>query len=233
MPRLRSLLLAHNHLGCAGLQALCAGLGGGGGGGGRAPSTLVKLNLSYNNLLPSGAEALAGALGRGALPKLEELFLTANHLGDQGVATLAVPLRALPALIVLQLGNNGIGEQGVVSLVASLGANDDGFNSLKKLGLRGNKLTDKGCATLASAIDGGGMPMVEQVQLLDDSLSGEARQAVDDAVRRVSVKRSADRMRQGIRGHSGGKGIAHFEQANRQMSARVAWLHAVANAHAP
>ena len=47
---------------------------------------LSRLELGSNQFGPMGAEALAAALLRGAMPKLEQLTLSSNLLGNQGVA---------------------------------------------------------------------------------------------------------------------------------------------------
>ena len=51
----------------------------------------------------AGASALAAALGRGALPRLQLLALSNAAIGDAGLVALAPALRRLPALEVLHL----------------------------------------------------------------------------------------------------------------------------------
>ena len=78
--------------------------------------SLRSLALQYNRFGPSGAEALAAALGRGATPALGSLSIGMNEIGNQGVAALAAPLRKLRLLQDLGLSENGIGDDGVASL---------------------------------------------------------------------------------------------------------------------
>lgn len=150
LPSLRFLRLNDNGFGDAGLLALCEGVGRG-----AAPS-LLDLDLGDVNFGPAGAEALASALSRGAMPRLRELIVSGNRLGNQGVAALALSLRRLLVLKDLYLDNCDIGDEGVASLVGELGEGE--FKALRMLWLNLNRLTDKGCATLVAAIDGGGMP---------------------------------------------------------------------------
>ena len=62
------------------------------------------------------ALALAAALARGALPRLEILTLGRNAIGDAGLVALAPPLRRLPALREVYLYGNQIGDAGVTAL---------------------------------------------------------------------------------------------------------------------
>ena len=51
----------------------------------------------------------------------------------------------------------------------------------------------------------------------------------EQLVEQRKQQRHMQKLRDGVRGHAGGKGIACFAEANRQMSARVAWLRAAAS----
>ena len=135
--------------------------------------------LDSNKIGPAGAETLAAALGRGAMPKLEELLIFANPIGVQGATALAAPLRKLPALKMLSLARCEIGDEGVASLFANLGKDD--FKKLEMLYVN-NEMTDdvteKGCATIATAIESGAMPEL----LIADATNDGSQQVVDDRV---------------------------------------------------
>ena len=105
---------------------------------------------------PAGAEALAAAICKGAMPKLALLNLVFNPLGNQGAAALAAPLRKHPALKKLLLTGCEIGDEGVASLFANLGKDD--FKALEWLWLKANQITDAGMATLVAALDAGRLP---------------------------------------------------------------------------
>jgi len=182
--------------GDAGIEALFEGMGLG-----CAPS-LHRLNLCLLNIGPTGAQALAAALQRGALPKLHTLWLTGNPIGNQGVAALATPLRKLPLLSKLVLCDTGIGDEGITSLVADLGKDD--FKKLELLwyygfscrlsGPAANKITEAGWATLAAALDAGGMPALILHPFLMQRCPGvslNAFQAVLAALTRAKERRDA------------------------------------------
>ena len=120
--------------------------------------SVTELNLHERYLGPAFGERLAAALERGALRKLEQLYLGLNNLGNKGVAALAAPLRKLPALRDLYLFDNGIDDEGVASLVAD--ADKDDFKTLEQFQLDGARLTDAGCATLIAAINRGALPRI-------------------------------------------------------------------------
>jgi len=175
LPRLKALDLYGKGFGDVGVQALCEGLG-------RGDASLTWLGLGDNNFGPAGAEALATALRRGAMPKLEVLLLQGNPIGSQGMAVLAAPLRKLPALEQLVLDRCKVGNEGVASLVANLGKDD--FKALERLYLGSNNITDAGMTTLAAALDAGGLPKLTYHThfLIANPASTAAVQAVQDAL---------------------------------------------------
>ena len=64
------------------------------------------------------------AVGSGALPRLEELQLRFNKIGDEGMQAFAAALGgsgALPLLTRLDLGDNQIGNDGMSALSGALG----------------------------------------------------------------------------------------------------------------
>ena len=149
----------------------------------------TNLALGFNYIGPAGAEALAAALRRGALPKLSRVSLIGSPIGNQGVAALAAPLRKLPALTNLLLVNNEIGDEGVASLFANLGKDD--FKVLEHLWLGFNQITDAGMTTLVAAIDTDRLPrlhndMKNQYFLQQYRASASAVQAVEDALAKRS-----------------------------------------------
>ena len=158
-----------------------------------AVPSLFFLHLAVNNFGPAGAEAFAAALGRGAMPKLERLFIGDNPIGDLGVAALVAPLRKMPALQNVDLAHCGIGDEGVASLVANLG--EDDFKKLKQLDLENNLISDVGCAKLIAALKAGALPALVGLFDLDeaDRISLHASEAACAALDAALEKRFAER----------------------------------------
>ena len=134
-------------------------------GAGALPAvTFLQLSMYVGD---TGAEALAAALGRGALPRLNKLFLVSAAIGDVGLVALAQALRQLPALEGLALSYSPFGDEGLAALVAppppvgALPPPAGGLAKLKQLYLGNTQITDAGCATLATALDSGSLPMLE------------------------------------------------------------------------
>jgi len=127
----------------------------------------------------AGAAALAAALDRGALPRLEDLRLVKAAIGDAALAALAPALRRRPALEVLCLRNNPFGAKGLTALVAppppagTPPPPAGGPKKLKELYLDITQITDAGCATLVAALDSGALPALE----LDGTPTSDAAQA--------------------------------------------------------
>ena len=108
------------------------------------------------------------------------LALDSNPLGDAGLAALLPALRQLPPLKVLTLSKTNIGDEGVASLLAQPSAV---LKSLEELFLDHNQITDAGCATLASALRGGSLPAINQLELgINPAASQEGRDVLQAAL---------------------------------------------------
>ena len=137
----------------------------------------------------AGASALASALDRGALPRLDYLNLTDADIGDAALAALAPALRRRRKLRILYLDGNPFGDDGLAALLAppppAAGTPPPpagGLKKLKRLNLGDTQITDAGCATLAAALDSGALPALEELQLYEGIHGIPASDAAVDAV---------------------------------------------------
>ena len=182
LPYLKTLRLDNNDFGDAAMTAFFDGI---------VSLSLIHISLAFNHFGPAGAESLADALRRGALPKLASLAIGGNVIGTQGMIALAKPLRQLHELVELRVYNCEIGDEGVASLVANLGK--DEFKTLSFLDLDGNGLTDSGCATLASALDDEAMPnLIGMLALDEDDVSKAAAALLSESARRRNIDMDPD-----------------------------------------
>jgi hypothetical protein len=94
------------------------------------------------------AKAVAAVIASGAAPKLWELSLRANSIGDEGARTLVGALPSLTALQRLELGVNKIGSEGARALAWAL----PGATALESLYLYGNSIGVEGARALAGAL---------------------------------------------------------------------------------
>ena len=134
----------------------------------------------------AGASALAAALDRGALPRLKELVLRYAAIGDAGLVALAPALRRRPALETLELAGNPFGDEGLAALVAPPPADvpppqAEVLVNLKWFHLANTKITDDGCAHLASRLRSGALPALDELYLQDIPASYAARAAMHEA----------------------------------------------------
>ena len=146
--------------GLDGVQRLAEGLGAG------ALPAMRWLSLGMH-VSDASASALAAALGRGALLRLQRLSLNEAAIGDAGLVALAPALRRLPALEELSLGCNPFGDEGLAALVpppSPAGAPPTptgGLTNLEVLCLSLTQVADAGCAALTSALDSGALPSIK------------------------------------------------------------------------
>ncbi|MFE5723252.1 leucine-rich repeat domain-containing protein [Streptomyces erythrochromogenes] len=142
---------------------------------------LERLFLGGNGLGPDAAPLLA-ALIRDA--GVRELYVPANHLGDEGVAALAAAAAGSAHPVRLGLGGNGIGAAGAHALAAALGgieALDLGRTlSERSLGAPGNHPGDEGAYALAAALPGS---RLRRLDLRHTGLTGRGAKRLLAAVR--------------------------------------------------
>ena len=136
----------------------------------------------------ASASALAAALGRGALLRLQRLSLNEAAIGDAGLVALAPALRRMPALVQLYLMDDPFGDEGLAALVAppppegALPPPTGGLKKLKMLYLDRTQVSDAGCATLASAFGSGALPALEKLTLDGIPARAPAKAIVFEAV---------------------------------------------------
>ncbi len=129
-------------------------------------SSLTSLTLNHNGLADDGADALVGGRWSSSLDKLRELSLAGNNIGPTGMKAL-LGLRCLPRLTRLNLDNNTIGARGA-ELIASCSA----LGGLTDLNLGRNRLGPAGVENvLASA-------SLTSLKRLDASGNGIGRRGV-------------------------------------------------------
>ncbi|MFI6146894.1 gala protein [Streptomyces sp. NPDC051109] len=153
---LRTLDLVNTGIGIEGVRLLLDAL--------RTRETpLERLFLGGNGLTAEAAPLLAALIREAGV---RELYLPANHLGDEGTAVLAAAAAADPLRPVrLGLGGNGIGPAGARALADALGgieALDLGrAMSERSLGSPGNETGDEGASALAAALPGSPLRRLE------------------------------------------------------------------------
>ena len=172
-----------------GVQQLAVGLGAG------ALPAVITLITSCMHVGDAGASALGAALGRGALPRLKSLTLQAAAIGDAGLVALAPAVWGLPALEELGLQHNPFSDEGLAALVAppppagALSPPTGVLTKLKKLDLCATQITDAGCATLATALDSGVLPALEQLFLVGTPSSAASKAAASEALVKSRARR--------------------------------------------
>jgi Ran GTPase-activating protein (RanGAP) involved in mRNA processing and transport len=124
-------------------------------------STTLARNNMFGSFGAKGASVLSQALLVGALPKLEQLSLYSNQMGDEGCKALAEHLPT--SLKTLDLGGrNQIGDEGCKALAEHLP------KSLEQLSLDDNQIGDEGCKALAEHL-----PTSLELLLLHDNQIGD------------------------------------------------------------
>ena len=182
LPVLEELSLHEETTGPDGVQRLAERLDAG------ALPAVTFLRFYRMRVSDAGASALAAALGRGALPRLEVLVLTAAGIGDAGLVALAPALRRRPALEHLCLVGNPFGDEGLAALLAppppagTPPLPTGGLKKLELLDLGYTQVSDAGCAALATALDSGALPALDDLTRDDTPASAAAIDAVTEAV---------------------------------------------------
>ena len=189
LPALEALTLLEGSVAAVpeGMQWLAEELGAG------ALPAMNSLVLSRVHVGNAGAPALAAALGRGALPRLKVLQLANAALSDAGLVALAPALRRLPALETLDLKCNPFGDDGLAALLAppppagAISPPTGVLTKLEVLNLSSAKITNAGCAALATALSSGALPALRRLLLYGVRPVGSVAANLLEAARRQRV----------------------------------------------
>ncbi|MCX5175183.1 gala protein [Streptomyces virginiae] len=170
---LRTLDLVNTGIGADGVRLLLDALM-------EREQPLERLFLGGNGLGPDAAPLLAALIREAGV---RELYVPANHLGDDGVTALAAAAADSAHPVRLGLGGNGIGAAGARALASSLGgieALDLGRTmSERSLGAPGNHPGDEGAYALAAALPGSPL---RRLELRHTGLTGRGAKSLLAAV---------------------------------------------------
>ena len=127
------------------------------------------MNLLANNHLAQ--QGLWIACARGALPKLVQLSLDGNQIGDTGVTALAdaCAMGSMKQLTHLDLSINKISDLGLASLSEALASG--ALPNLKDLLLSNNQIGDSGVSALADACAKGATASLKDICLMANRIS--------------------------------------------------------------
>ena len=105
-----------------------------------------------------GMKVFATAIGNGALPVLNKLIVTWNHIGDVGMKALAIVIGkgALEKLLHLNLSHNDIGVQGFTEFSSAI--SNRVLRQLTTFIINYNQIGDSGIKAFADAIGNGALP---------------------------------------------------------------------------
>jgi len=150
---LEVLILASNELGAGGIDVLASVL----------PTChhLRHLDLSWNQLGPTGAFSLAAQLPKMHLRQLE---LSSNQLEAAGAKALAVALAEDRHLVTLDLSWNSMGDEGGIAIAQMLSTN----RTLQHLNLAINDLTWPSAAALRQVVQG--HPSLQELDLAGNDI---------------------------------------------------------------
>ena len=117
LSSLRVMRLSENRIGAVGARAFAEAITGG-----QRLSALTLLSFDGNQLGDAGVAALAGPLGDGALPALEELGLVRNGITAVAPLVAAIAKGEMPLLRRLLLQHNQLGDGALRDLVDTVGS---------------------------------------------------------------------------------------------------------------
>ncbi|MEW1870715.1 gala protein [Streptomyces caelestis] len=170
---LRTLDLVNTGVTTGSLRALLDALTG-------RPHPVERLFLGGNGLTADAAGLLAALIREAGV---RELYLPANHLGDEGAAVLAAAAADSGRPVRLGLGGNGIGPAGARALADALGAIEaldlGRPMSERSLGAPANATGDEGARALAAALPGSPL---RRLELCHTGLTGRGAKSLLAAV---------------------------------------------------
>ena len=113
------------------------------------PLPFERIRLINIGLTDAGMTAVADGLGVGRLPRLRELRVQSNAIGDAGFVALA---KCLPptGITTLRMYHNKCGDAGMIAMMQALA----GSATMEKLGFGSNAVGAAGFEAVAAAVPG-------------------------------------------------------------------------------
>ena len=113
-------------------------------------TTMTRLCISMCSMSDEGAESLGRALAANRSNAMQELYISGNKIGDNGVASIATALQTNTTMTILDISECSMSDEGAESLARALIANRS--NAMQKLYISGNKIGDNGVTSIATAL---------------------------------------------------------------------------------
>ena len=129
-----------------------------------SPDSLV-LRWNWRDLNPADMGVLAELCRH--MPRLREIDLLGNQIGDGGAGAIAAASAqgCLPSLHSLHMGANAISGKGAAALASAASSQPPAFWRLKQLCLNHNLIHQEAMLDLALALGGGAMPLLRTLYL--------------------------------------------------------------------
>lgn len=140
-------------------------------------TTLVRLDISDNNIRDRGARDLATSLLHG-MQKLQHLNLSSNSIGPDGIVPICVAVQQIGRLKSLNLFRNPITDKGVLDGITRI------LGTVNNLNLRNTLIGPVGARAIADSI-------VEDIELLDlgaNNLGAVGVESILDSLKWVKIK---------------------------------------------
>ncbi|XP_062387533.1 NACHT, LRR and PYD domains-containing protein 3-like [Sardina pilchardus] len=123
----------------------------------QSPNSLIKLDLSHNDLEDSGFQLLSNGLSSSHC-KLQTLRLAKCKLSEKSFENVATALQSPNSLIELDLNHNDLGDSGVQLLSKGLSSHHCRLQTVR---LSDCLISDEGCICLASALTSNPSHLIE------------------------------------------------------------------------
>eukprot|EP00930_Biecheleria_cincta_P057262 TRINITY_DN43232_c0_g1_i1.p1 TRINITY_DN43232_c0_g1~~TRINITY_DN43232_c0_g1_i1.p1 ORF type:complete len:953 (+),score=140.32 TRINITY_DN43232_c0_g1_i1:61-2919(+) len=162
--------------------------------------TLKRLDVAYNQIDRTGAEALAGLL-RCSRCMLQWLSVSQNRVGQEGADAIASSLVENKELKELRMGTNDLGPDGVKGLAQALKRN----TTLESLHLRHNSIADNGAQHFGEALPA--MMGLQCLGLVQNSIGDAGAEVLSEGLTRNQSLTSLE-LDQNVIGDRGAKCVA-------------------------
>ena len=143
-----------------------------------SPVNMRHIYLSNNHIGDEGCAHIAEAAA--SLPNFELLYIARNRIGDAGVGAIVRQL-ARTKVWQIVLTENPFGDAAAAALAAAVQADPSAFADLKWLFLDSSQLGDKGVASLATALTGG-LKAITRLALQSTKLTNRGLRSLADAI---------------------------------------------------